>query len=707
MFGVRRKKKDQPVDWPQLLSLLEDDGRRAALSRRFPKPRHESFLNGLKRIDSELAEGVVALGRQVSQAARLAEFPTLAVAGMLNGGKTSLIASLLSPAGRARALRGESNDQGTHRFVLWLPDSWKADAPLWELLLKDLSDAIGHQAELLSDDPESAHQQYSNQAGEPALLGIPLVATDAALDDLGIGLLDCPDIVSDEIFGVGSPEQRRQLLGKVSTFCSAFLVVSTPGMARDRALGDILETVSDLMPGTERLLAVNKIRPRQNPDDVLSAFEPQCNRYGIKRIFGAYDYEIPKCGPYIPKQVVDGEQLIELPHDEADPLPVFFALSPDPEQNPPAQITRDRLLSQLAKDLDSPASSARFLAGRNQALSRAIWDQAIPLLKQHAQASCEKSQRAQQTLLETTVACFTKRDAQGQITELRLHQSDQVVQQLAVAFTRTAPWYARLSVRMNTMIQGQAKKAGDKIRKFVPTVLAESYAESIKSKFTSQKVGSVVDVTALASSIGRYGGDLTLPHWFPQPTGASLKQHWQLMLEQWLEAFANVDQVQIDSDALDSVAKEMWHQLPSHRKLAAGLTPLAALMATFGSVLMIGVDFGATFIAQASIVELMAAAGLTAFSTYWSGGKAAQQLNNQVAIKQMSIFYLVACHHVGIESGDPLPNIEFKNQTLAFSNPHLELEPLPGQWPQLPVHEYRPEFEKDLRNIIAPSNTQG
>ena len=707
MFGVRRKKKDEPVEWPQLLSLLEDDGRRAALSRRFPKPRHESFLSGLKRIDADLAETVTSLGRQVSQAARLAEFPTLAIAGMLNGGKTSLIASLLSPEGRARALRGESNDQGTHRFVLWLPDSWRADPPLWELLLQDLGDAIGHQAEILSDDPKSAHQQYSNQAGEPELLGIPLVATDTALDELGIGLLDCPDIVSDEIFGVGSPEQRRELLGKVATFCSAFLVVSTPGMARDRALGDILETVSDLMPGTERLLAVNKIRPRQNPDDVLAAFEPQCSRYGIKRIFGAYDFEIPKCEPFIPKQVVDGEQLLELEHNETDPLPIFFSLSPDPEQNPPAQITRDRLLSQLAKDLDSPESSARFLAGRNQALSKAIWNQAIPLLKQHAEASCEKSQRAQQTMFDTTVACFTKRDAQGQITELRLHQSDQVVQQLAAAFARAAPWYARLSVRVNTMIQGQAKKVGEKIRKLVPTVLAESYAESIKDKFTSKKVGSVVDATELASSIRRYGGDLTLPHWFPQPPDESLSKQWESMLEQLLEAFANMDQVQIESDALDSVAKEMWHQLPSHRKLAAGLTPLAALMATFGSVLMIGVDFGATLIAQASIVELMAAAGLTAFSTYWSGGKAAQQLNNQVAIKQMSIFYLVACHHVGLESGDPLPKIEFKKQTLAFNNPGLELEPLPTQWPQLPVHEYRPEFEKDLRSIIAPTNARG
>ncbi|MCA9136538.1 MAG: hypothetical protein KDB00_07260, partial [Planctomycetales bacterium] len=287
MFGQKRRKTLTQIDWPRLKALLEDDDRRAAVERLYPEARNESFLTALRRVDAKMADDVMSLGRQVFHGARLAEFPTLAVAGMLNSGKTSLVAGLLSRHGRSRTLRGVANHQGTHRFVLWLPQKWRAEPSLWQLLLDDFGDAVGHPPELLAEMPEEAHEQYNNRRGGADALGVPLVATDPALDDLGIGLLDCPDIVSDEVFGVGSPERRRELLGKASTFCSAFLVVSTPGMARDRTLGEILQTISDLMPGIPRLLAVNKIRPSQTPEDVLESFEPQASKFGVERVYGA------------------------------------------------------------------------------------------------------------------------------------------------------------------------------------------------------------------------------------------------------------------------------------------------------------------------------------------------------------------------------------------------------------------------------------
>ena len=122
MFGQRRK-ENETIDWPSLLSLLEDDDRRAAVVRSFPNEGRESYLTALRRLDSTAASHVLAAGRQLYTASQLVDWPTVAIAGMLNSGKTSLVATFLSEQGRARTLRGANNDQGTHRFVLWLPSA--------------------------------------------------------------------------------------------------------------------------------------------------------------------------------------------------------------------------------------------------------------------------------------------------------------------------------------------------------------------------------------------------------------------------------------------------------------------------------------------------------------------------------------------------------------------------------------------------------
>lgn len=701
MFGQNRRKKPTQIDWPRLQALLEDDDRRAAVERLFPDPRNESFLSSLRRVDSNLAGDVLSLGRQVFHGARLAEFPTLAVAGMLNSGKTSLVAGLLSPQGRLRTLRGIANSQGTHRFVLWLPEKWRHEPTLWQLLLDDFGDAVGHPPELLAESAELAHQQYNNRSGGADALGVPLVATDPALDELGIGLLDCPDIVSDEVLGVGSPERRRELLGKASTFCSAFLVVSTPSMARDRSLGDILQTISELMPGIPRLLAVNKIRPSQTPEEVLESFEPQASKFGVERIYGAYDFELPKSDPFIPKSVKDGDQEIAIENSEDDPLPIFFSLSTNSDQNPPAEITSERLLTHLTRDLDRPESSDRFLMGRHAALRRAVWDLGLPAIDKDADRSLQLTQRARQTILDTTISLFTKQSPGGNITEVRLHQSERIVRQLANAFCDAAPWYARWGVKINTFIQTRTRAATDLIKQYAPTALAESYAEAIKEKFKAKKVGHLVDPDDLDTSLRRFGAPLTMPHWFDGQNDPADPQAWEQTMNDVISGFEENDRVHFDTEQLQAVAEEMWRQYPRHKKLALGLTPLAAMLAAFGSVLMIPFDFGTTLVfANASVVELLAAAGLTAFSAYWAGGKNAQSLSTQVAVEQMSMFYVLLCHQVGIDPGNPLPSIKIKQAKILFPTPNLSVFAADETLPMLAVYRVNDAFRQELSGIL-------
>ena len=262
MFGLGRGEKAETIDWSSLHSLLEDDDRRAAVHQLYPSEMRESYLSALKRLQPTVASEVLAAGRRLYSAEKLVNWPTVAISGMLNSGKTSLVATFLSDKGRARTLRGDNNDQGTHRFVLWLPAAWRKDSDLWGLLMSRIGDSIGQPPEMLAEEPVEAHRQYSNHDGSEDELRVPLVATDPALEQAGIGLLDCPDIVSDEAFGLGSPEIRRELLGRAATLCSAFMVVTSAESSRDAALGNLLRIASDLMPGIPRLLAVNKIRPR-------------------------------------------------------------------------------------------------------------------------------------------------------------------------------------------------------------------------------------------------------------------------------------------------------------------------------------------------------------------------------------------------------------------------------------------------------------
>src|SRR6056297_1323680 len=309
MFGWKRAAIPTAVDWPSLLTLLEDDDRRAAVKQDAPADRRESYLSSLRRIDAAAADHLLVAGRQLHSATSLVDRPTVAIAGMLNSGKTSLVSTFLSPEGSERTLRGTENEAGTHRFVLWLPRAWKSDLELWQLLLSRIGDALGAAPEMLADDPAQAHRQYNNRGGDTTTLQVPLVATDPGLNVAGIGLLDCPDIVSDASLGLGSPEDRRRLLGQAATLCSAFLVVSSAESSRDSNLSDLLQVASDLMPGVPRLLAVNKVRPPQSPDQVYETFSRLADAHGIDTTYIAYDFDVPKSRPFIPTPPEDGSSV--------------------------------------------------------------------------------------------------------------------------------------------------------------------------------------------------------------------------------------------------------------------------------------------------------------------------------------------------------------------------------------------------------------
>ena len=691
MFRNKRAPEAARIDWPGLLSLLEDDDRRAAVQREFPTQSRESFLAAIRRLDPKTSDKVVATGRQLHTAEQLVNWPTVAIAGMLNSGKTSLVATFLSQRGRARTLRGANNNQGTHRFVLWLPSAWQRDAELWGLLMARIGDALGQPPEMLAEDPGQSHLQYNNRAGNELTLSIPLVATDPQLDEYGIGLLDCPDIVSDEAFGLGSPQVRRELLGKAATLCSAFLVVTSAESSRDGTLGELLRIASDLMPGIPRILAVNKIRAQLTPDQVLETFGPLAESYGIETTYAAYDFEVPSSRPYIP--VADNLRNVTI--EDSEPLPLFYSLSKDCDANPPASISKDRFLTALPDRLDRSQLFQRFRVALQTSLRSIVWDKSYSLLQRHADDAVGRTEKAQSCLLDAALEFFAHRAPGGEITELRLHQSERIIRQLSESFAVTAPWYARWGVRLNARARRIFGGAGDLIAKLTPSAVAQRTAGEIKDRFRRGEYGGLMTPDRLTAAIDRHGGDVALEHWRSHPI-AEERDLWNQASEAAILRFERDDFTTLDPRRLDEAVAQMWNEIPTHKKLAAGLTPLAALLATLGAAFLIPLDMGATF--TVSIPELFAAAGLTTLSTLWAGGKNTQNVGRQAARQQLADFHAVLCDAFGVPRPSQPPKVRVSGTDQTILKPKIEAGP-PRQ-PTLELFHLREEFRQELQQSL-------
>ena len=693
MFGYNRPESNETIDWPTLQSLLEDDDRRAAVQRVFPGEGRESFLGALQRIDPSVQKGLLTAGRQLHAAAKLVNRPTVAIAGMLNSGKTSLVATFLSENGRERTLRGANNDQGTHRFVLWLPAAWQEDNELWQLLLSRIGDVVGQPPEMLSNDPAKAHAQYNNRASEHAAISVPLVATDSRLDEIGIGLLDCPDIVSDEALGLGSPELRRSLLGKAATLCSAFIVVTSAESSRDRTLGDLMRIAADLMPGVPRMLAVNKVRPRQTPEQVLETFSPLARNHGIDTVFAAYDFDVPASRPFIP--TIDPLSSAE---DSEDPLPVFFSVSADSDRNPPAAIEPDRLLSALPSKLDHAQLFEKFRIALESGLRTTVWETGYKSIDSDADISAEATARAQDCLLNASLEFFAHRAVGGDVVELRLHQSERIVRQLTDSFVATAPWYARFGVRMHAKVRQFFGGASDFIKQLTPTAIAQRTAGEIRDKFRKGEYGGLVTPERLKAAVLRFNGALCLPHWFAD-TGKPLDPAcWDEATETAVARFERDDFTTLDPRRLDEAVAQMWTNIPTHKKLTVGLTPLAATMAAFGGVLMIPIDFGATVFASASIPELFAALGLSTLSALWAGGRSTRDVGQQAARQQLADFQAVLCDTLGVARPDKEQQVMVAGVTEKL--PVSEIERREPIGPTQSVYRVRDEFRQELQRTI-------
>lgn len=248
------------------------------LQRQWPAKETLAALPALQSCDHDCAQ---RLERRFEFVHSFSILPIVAVAGLKNAGKSSLVSAFVSPANRDRIPRGLKSDFGTHRFTLWLPQSWEANTDRLAQIKTTLAEVFGHAAEALSDSAEDAIRQQTRRD----TIEKPLLAFDPALEEQGIALLDCPDI--DSASG-DTPENnaRLRMLTRAGEVCAGVIIV----IERAKIEVDLLSVIAQHLPAAAQVYAINGLR-NEPPHEVLEDLERRLG-HRPQYCFMAFDYAV-------------------------------------------------------------------------------------------------------------------------------------------------------------------------------------------------------------------------------------------------------------------------------------------------------------------------------------------------------------------------------------------------------------------------------
>jgi len=251
--------------------------------------------------------------------------------------------------------------------------------------------------------------------------------------------------------------------------------------------------------------------------------------------------------------------------------------------------------------------------------------------------------------------------------------------------------------------------AGDLVRSLTPTQLARRRADEIKGRFRSGEYGGLIEPAGLLAEIRRQGGTGILTHFQSGHPGGSRSGSEtgdsSLMppIEHAVRRFEQDDFTTLDPRRLDEAIRQMWKEVPVHKKIAHGLTPLAAVFAAFGAVLMVPLDFGANLVLAASIPELLAAAGLSTLAAMWAGNQGAREVGQQAARQQLADFHSVLCDELGIARPDPPMSVEVGGSKVTLPTSRIPKSETAG--PSISVYRVRDEFVSELKKLL-PRNSE-
>ncbi|GIW92433.1 MAG: hypothetical protein KatS3mg110_0484 [Pirellulaceae bacterium] len=660
--------------------------------RRVDPPRGSLTLNNLFQI-----EGLRKPGEELAKAFEILELrrdialcPIIGVVGELNAGKSSVVAMFLSEEDRRRVPRGLEDSKGTHRFVYWVPRSWRDSALIWGEFQAMLARAHGSQSHwLLPESPEEAAEVYASGEKDPALFAIPVVAVARALDSLGVALLDCPDVQTEE-----SKEWKQRgktrldFLEEASRLCSAVLFICEPAHVRAATIRGAFHRIKKATEGVPLYLLINRLSAHKEVWKMLAGLNALREMVEQSEgVYVAYDFDHSGWQNLVPSKIKE-ESIAYRTHQEpcgdGDPLPVFFSVPRD-------IILAGGALGNSRDRLDSCTQSLESLPkslGPGQIQQQAREQTAKSVLRHVRQFEdaignwiTQRRQRAA-ALRESLLRVLQKatRDREG---KPKGAISGKLLVEFNEAMWRTAPWWARPLMWVNKTIRKRSATIGEIIRS------AKSILSLVRNMKLRLPLRSRQEAFLNVEDLAEQMVDL---RWVPESVNKL-----ELLKEAWsgvLKGLSRVEShIQHDKQELDRLASDAWSRLPVKQKAmiaAAGFgAPVCLLLAA--------VDGGLTVLGT-----LTAVSGHLPGTIICAGGLAFGALGPIAApaLKDTKLYFTgafwAACDVFGVARlEDAPPTVELGEERFTLQPPaqiglaepldvFCELDPLAGVYEPTP-----------------------
>lgn len=624
--------------------------------------------------------------------------PIVAVMGLLNAGKSSLVSTFLCEANRKRILVGSANAQGTHRFVLWTPESWRRDEAVWGFVLARLQSIFGCECELLADSALAASAQYNDtkprrfsdlegiQRFRPTI-EIPLVATDPELDRWGIAIMDCPDVqtgllpdqLTDQIGASQDQmvheqaqsisELRWQILQAAAPLCSAFVVVLPANAIHDQTVSRLMRLLQHQMSAVRQIVAINRVPRKYTAKQISDEIQKIYGHHAIDRQYMAYGFDGPLDCERIPKP----PKFYTVPSLQS--LPLFFRIDQSNRPQPPEPVADSDWLLSIGSQLDKRSLANELLQSTLQQLHTAV---------REGISTLQRREREMQRIvfeLQTTIAqaCYefsTETSKRSKLPTARLQASKQIVHQISSSLEKTAPWWARPS-RWANRVAGSTKTSIAKATSFVSlpdwmrgtqwfTGKAESISNWIRSRWSSGEAGRVVTSDQLMNHLKQFdkSGVLHLELFSGrQDANESHVQQVKIACQRSIERFQNESSILLDEDQLDQFTRQVWTDMPMSKRLLTGLAPAGVLFAPLIAVIMMPLDFGGSAVLVfASLKELLFAGAAGVGLMLASADSMPQIAEAEVAWQQLGDLIAVLCDELGVRRPRENDAIEIRRE---------------------------------------------
>ena len=646
-----------------------------------------------------LASEIQKMLKQALRCCQAPAAPIVAVLGLLNAGKSSLVSTYLSDDNRRRILIGSANSQGTHRFVLWLPESWRRNQELWQFIQERLLSVFGCESELLSFDPEHAMAQYNDTTPRAFLdttgierfretIEIPLVATDPQLDRWGLALMDCPDVQTGllpnrskvtlasekepSFSSANAPlfhertqsiaDARLSVLANAAPLCSAFVVVLPANAMHDQTVSQLLRVLNDRMPSVKQILAVNRVPRRYETTEIHSELEALYGLHFISRQYMAYGFDGPQQRDRLP---LPPEGLTET--DDVG-LPLFFRIDKQPISQPPAPIPTEEWLLNIGSQLDKRRLFEDVLASTTSKLRMHVRD-AIDRSKAFVDNLLAITDSLQRSIANACLD-FSMDGTATSATKIRLQVSRQIIQQVSQSLERTAPWWAmpgRWTARIAESSKTSIASATHWLH--IPkwfTGKTETIGRWIRTRWTSGQSGKIVTADILANHLHQHDrrGILRLDE--ETEDSQNQRQRVREACQRAIDRFQKESLTQLDDQQIDQFTAKMWADMPIAKRLLTGFAPAGILFAPLLAVVMVPLDFGGSAVLIfASMKELLLAGAAGIGLMMASADSMPQIAEAEAAWQQLGDLYAILCDELGLKrpQESQLPTVGFGSQS--------------------------------------------